>query len=76
MASDAEMETLSTLGGTEFDQEFLSLMIPHHEGALRMVHMIEGSTDAEVRQLGDDYFRVQTAEIAEMEALLEEMAGA
>ena len=76
MASDEEMAALATLSGTEFDQEFLSLMIPHHEGALQMVHMIEGSSDAEVSQLAEDIVRVQTAEIVEMEALLEDTHGA
>ncbi len=76
MASDEEMAALATLSGAEFDQEFLSLMIPHHEGALQMVHMIEGSSDAEVSQLAEDIVRVQTAEIVEMEALLEDTHGA
>lgn len=76
MASDEEMAALATLSGGDFDKEFLSLMIPHHEGALQMVHMIERSSDAEVSQLAEDIIRVQTAEIAEMEALLEGITGA
>jgi uncharacterized protein (DUF305 family) len=69
MASEEEMDTLATLDSPEFDLEFLTLMIEHHEGALDMVEMIEASTDPEVAGLASDIVRVQTEEIAEMTAL-------
>lgn len=69
MASEEEMDTLATLDSPEFDQEFLTLMIEHHEGALDMVEMIEDSTNPEVVGLASDIVRVQTEEIAEMTAL-------
>lgn len=69
MASEEEMATLATLESPEFDLEFLTLMMEHHEGALDMVEMIEGSTDPEVAGLASDIVRVQTEEIAEMTAL-------
>lgn len=36
MASKEDMARLATLKGTEFDELFLQLMIPHHEGAITM----------------------------------------
>lgn len=69
MASDEEMDNLTTLDSPDFDREFLSLMIEHHEGALDMVQMIEDSTDPDVAGLARDIVRVQTEEIAEMTAL-------
>lgn len=71
MASEEDTDTLATLDSPEFDLEFLTLMIEHHEGALDMVEMIEDSTDPEVAGLARDIVRVQTEEIAEMTALRE-----
>jgi len=76
MASDDEMQNLATLEGSEFDTEFLTLMITHHEGALHMVHMIDGSSFDEAAQLAKDIVRVQTAEIEEMKAMLQGGSGA
>ena len=38
MASDSDMQKLSTLSGTEFDRQFLTLMIAHHKGAITMTN--------------------------------------
>ena len=37
MASPADMARLATLKGADFDRLFLTLMIAHHDGALKMV---------------------------------------
>jgi uncharacterized protein (DUF305 family) len=76
MASDDELQNLATLEGSEFDTEFLTLMITHHEGALHMVHMIDDSSFEEAAQLAKDIVRVQTAEIEEMKAMLQGGSGA
>jgi uncharacterized protein (DUF305 family) len=76
MASDEEKAELGTLTSPEFDRQFLTLMIEHHEGALRMVHMIDDSRVSEVAELADDIVRVQTEEIEEMNALLEGLNNA
>jgi uncharacterized protein (DUF305 family) len=76
MASSEEMDNLATLEGSNFDTEFLTLMITHHEGALHMVHMIEGSAHDEAAQLAKDIVRVQTAEIEEMKQMLAGGTGA
>ena len=76
MASEEELDHLETLEGSEFDSEFLTLMITHHEGALHMVHMIDKSSFDEAAQLAEDIIRVQTAEIAEMKRMLAGESGA
>ena len=76
MASNEEMKNLAELEGSEFDTEFLTLMITHHEGALHMVHMIDDSTFDEAAQLAKDIVRVQTEEIEEMKAMLQGDSGA
>jgi uncharacterized protein (DUF305 family) len=70
MLSDAEMETLRSATGTEFDRLYLEGMIQHHEGAISMAGMIVESENAEARALADAIITSQTAEIATMEALL------
>ena len=37
MATPAQMDELAAAKGTDFDRLFLTFMIPHHEGAVRMV---------------------------------------
>ena len=76
MASEEEMAELNTLSGDNFDRQFLSLMITHHEGALHMVHMIDDSNRDEVAQLARDITRVQTEEIDEMTRLLGDVPDA
>ena len=76
MASDEQMKNLATMEGSEFDTEFLRLMITHHEGALHMVHMIDDSTFDEAAQLAKDIVRVQKEEIEEMKAMLQGDSGA
>lgn len=75
MATEEEIAALNALASPEFDQEFLRLMIDHHEGALVMIRMINNSAVDEVRQLAEDIDRVQRAEIAEMEDLQERLAS-
>lgn len=72
MATEEEMEDLAELSSPEFEQMFLELMIDHHEGALDMVQMIIDSDNPEVKALADDIVRVQTAEIEQMQRMLED----
>jgi uncharacterized protein (DUF305 family) len=75
MATAAQMSELAALRSPQFDDLFLRLMIDHHEGALDMVSMIQGSTNPEVRALAADITRVQKEEIAAMRALLQALLG-
>ena len=75
MASAADMAKLATLKGTEFDRLFLSLMITHHDGALKMVDDLFGSygamQDDDVYTLASDIHADQTIEIERMQKLLD-----
>jgi uncharacterized protein (DUF305 family) len=73
MANADEMDQLEAAKGTDFDRLFLSLMIPHHEGALRMVDdLLEQSGSAYDPILFDfvnDVVNDQKVEITRMNAL-------
>ncbi len=75
MASEEDLATLKTLQSPEFDELFLNLMIVHHEGALDMVSMLDGTDKAEAKELAQHIEEVQKAEIALMKQLLEELAS-
>jgi len=74
MASPEQMAELATLKSTAFDRLFLELMIPHHEGAVKMVEELmeqPGSAfDPLLFQFTTDITNDQTAEIERMNALL------
>jgi uncharacterized protein (DUF305 family) len=73
MAHDA-----SALEGAEpFDQEFIDMMIPHHQGAIRMARVeLESGEDEELKDLAQEIIDAQSAEIEEMNAWREEWYGA
>jgi uncharacterized protein (DUF305 family) len=66
-----DLGNLADLHGTDFDRQWLSLMIQHHRGAVDMAqkHLTAG-TDPETRKLAQDVVSSQEKEIAEMESLL------
>lgn len=74
MASPEEMAQLSEAEGTDFDRMFLTLMIAHHEGALKMVQHLQlqpGSAyDPVLFDFTNDIVNDQTAEIERMNVLL------
>ncbi len=74
MATPEQMAELATLKGTAFDRLFLKLMIPHHEGAVKMVEKLlekSGSAyDPVLFEFTNDITNDQTAEIERMNALL------
>jgi uncharacterized protein (DUF305 family) len=74
MATPVQMEELASFQGTEFDRLFLRLMIPHHEGAIRMVKdLLDQSGSAYDPVLFDfvsDIMNDQEAEIASMNSML------
>ncbi len=75
MASEEDLATLKTLPSPEFDELFLNLMIVHHEGALDMVSMLDGTDKAEAKELAQHIEEVQKAEIALMKQLLQELTS-
>jgi len=79
MASPEDMAKLASLEGTAFDQLFLSLMIAHHEGAVKMVEELllqPGSAyDPVLFQFTTDVTNDQNAEIERMNALLASLSA-
>jgi uncharacterized protein (DUF305 family) len=77
MLTAAELAALDAARGTEFDRQFLMLMIRHHEGALRMVADLLASPraaqDVDVSVLANDVETTQRAEIGLMRQMLDEL---
>jgi uncharacterized protein (DUF305 family) len=72
MMSDADMSALRKAQGADFDRQFLTMMIAHHEGAIEMARTeLEDGEDADVKALATSIERAQTKEIAEMRQLLQ-----
>jgi len=70
MLSDSDLSALKGSTGKAFDKLFLAGMIAHHEGAINMVMMIENSQDSDVKRLGQDIVKSQTAEVELMKKIL------
>ena len=52
--------------GDALDRAFLEGMIPHHQGAVDMARVLTGAKHPELRKMGEDIIRSQTAEIEQM----------
>lgn len=62
--------------GVRFDQAFLVMMIPHHEGAVEMSrYILEKGKDKQVREWAGMILKVQEEEIQLMKSLLKEMGA-
>jgi uncharacterized protein (DUF305 family) len=74
MLSSEQLAQLGAAKGTEFDRLFLTFMIQHHEGALRMVKDLfdtpRAGQDIDVSVFANDVQTVQTAEIGIMQQML------
>lgn len=77
MLSAEQIKTLEAARGAAFDGHFLTMMIQHHEGALKMVSELLASPgaaqDIDVSVFANDVFTVQTAEIGTMYQMLEQV---
>jgi uncharacterized protein (DUF305 family) len=66
-----DLGNLADLHGTDFDRQWLSLMIQHHRGAVEMARKhLSAGTDPSTRKLAQDVVSSQEKEISEMESLL------
>ena len=53
------------------DQDFLAMMVPHHEGAIEMARLLlVHGRDPLTRQLAEEILAGQTVEVAAMQARL------
>lgn len=74
MGMDGDMGSLTKSG--QFDRDFLKMMIPHHEGAIRMSRqVIERGSDPQVKQLARSIVTSQQAEIDQMKRWLKDWYG-
>ena len=74
MMTDEQMQQLTAAKGAVFDKMFLEMMIAHHEGAIEMSKTEKASgKNTDALALADAITTSQTAEIAEMKALLQGM---
>jgi uncharacterized protein (DUF305 family) len=78
MLRPPQMEALRKAKGSDFDHLFLTGMIQHHEGALKMVKDLFDTAgagqDAELFDFATDADNTQRAEIRIMEAMLKKEA--
>lgn len=74
MLTAKQLEALDAAKGADFDRDFLTFMIQHHEGALTMVSDLfstpTAAQDVDVSVFANDVQTVQTAEIGVMRGML------
>lgn len=79
MASPEELKALAAAKGADFDRQFLTLMIAHHDGALDMVEKLldeEGTAaDPVLFQFVGDVESEQKTEIGRMDKLLASLSA-
>ena len=77
MLTAEQLARLDSAKGREFDREFLTLMIQHHQGALRMVADLfatpRAAQDVNVSVFATDVEVTQTAEIGIMQQMLDDL---
>ena len=77
MLSAEQLKELDAAHGVAFDRAFLTLMIQHHEGALKMVKDLfavpRAGQEVDVNVFANDVVTVQTAEIGVMRQMLSKL---
>ena len=54
---------------SEFDQQFIDMVVPHHEGAVEMALIAQARAEhQEIKDMADDIIRSQSAEVGQMRA--------
>jgi uncharacterized protein (DUF305 family) len=78
MLTREQLQQLDASTGPDFDRNFLSMMIQHHEGALTMVDDLLAAPlagqDVNVNVFANDVITVQTAEIGIMQRMLSQLS--
>ncbi|MGK5441872.1 DUF305 domain-containing protein [Micromonospora sp. URMC 105] len=71
MMSDADMRKLADASGQEFDRQFLTMMIAHHEGAITMAkEELARGADADAKAMAQQIVTSQQGEIDTMRKML------
>lgn len=70
MLSKGDLAALKKLKGSKFNTAFLKAMIAHHEGALEMVALLDGTEIIEAKVMTADILKGQSDEITVMKKLL------
>ena len=77
MLTSAQLQQLDAATGPAFDRAFLTMMIQHHEGALKMVDDLfatpRAGQEVNVNVFANDVVSVQTAEIGIMRQMLSQL---
>lgn len=77
MSMDDMMSELNTNTGSERDEQFLRMMIVHHQGAIAMAESVKETTERqELKDMADDIIRAQSTEIDQMQQWLKDWFGA
>lgn len=72
MMTDEDMGALRDASGADFDRMWLTMMIAHHEGAIKMAEQVKAqSTTPDVIALADAIVAGQKKEIETMQQLLD-----
>jgi uncharacterized protein (DUF305 family) len=75
-ATQEELASLSTLPVAEMNQEFLRLMIRHHQGGVLMAQAaVDRAETPQIKDLSRWIVQTQQAEIAQMEQILSEISS-
>ncbi|WP_032405901.1 DUF305 domain-containing protein [Rhodococcoides fascians] len=71
MMSQQDMDALTSLSGAEFDRQWLTMMIEHHEGAIEMANIeIADGSNPDAQEMARTIVATQQQEIDTMRALL------
>lgn len=71
MMSQQDMDALTGLSGPEFDRQWLTMMIEHHEGAIEMANAeISDGSNPEAQEMARTIVATQQQEIDRMQQLL------
>lgn len=77
MSMGMSMDTGSLQTAKPFDRAFIDMMIPHHQGAIRMAQIeLHQGADADVKTLASKIINAQSAEIEQMNQWREKWYGA
>jgi uncharacterized protein (DUF305 family) len=75
MMSEEDMSALQDISGTDFDRMWLQMMLEHHTGAVGMAQTeIADGEDADAVAMAREIRDSQSAEITEMEQLLQDLS--